>query len=299
MLPVQAENEVRKKSVYEYRDVRDLLRDTLAEKKRKNPRYSIRAWARQLGYKSPSLLLGILHGRRRLNSDLGVRMASSIPMTSHERKYFNTLVLACAAKTQPGKDFYFALLDLLRPDPVQPKLQLAKVRSVAQWYHLALVEILALRDFNGDPQWLSSKFRGKVQPSEVSASLARLHKLGLIELCGPEGCQRWVKGPTVFREGISHEVFKDHHRELMPLARQALSDQPANTTDFRATKIALRRDDFGKAKEIIREFHRAIQRLSVKHGADDVYAFNSHFFSLTRRLAERDSRSHQPLLAER
>lgn len=48
--------------IYRYKDLSLYLADTLSERKTKNPRFSLRAWAKQLGQRTPSLLSDVLHG---------------------------------------------------------------------------------------------------------------------------------------------------------------------------------------------------------------------------------------------
>jgi hypothetical protein len=65
-------------------------------------------------------------------------------------------------------------------------------------------------------------------------------------------------------------------------AREALREQTVDERDFRSTKLGLRKERVDEAKRILRDAHRAVQRLAAPAGeADEVYALNTQLFSLT------------------
>lgn len=56
--------------IFSYDCIYRLLNDILEAKKKRNPLFSLRAWAKQLGYKSPSGLSLMLKGDRPVSSTL-------------------------------------------------------------------------------------------------------------------------------------------------------------------------------------------------------------------------------------
>ena len=274
-----------KGAIYEYSSVSGFLRDVLDAKKRKNPAFSARAWAKRLGFKNGSLLIDILNGRRRLNSGLGGRIADDLPLSSRERAYYDILVLSSSAKTKAERDFYGNLLGDLRPDQHRSDLKLSHFRLIADWYHFTLLEAMSLKDFKNDATFLSRRLRGRLSPETINLAFQRLKELGLVK----EADSKLVRSndnPVLSGEVPSFAV-KNHHREILTRAREALREQEVDERDFRSSQLSFRKENYPKVKELIRNFHRAIQNLSEKEGVgDDVYALNTQFFKLTREVGD-------------
>ena len=56
--------------VFSFDNPREFLQATLHEKQKLNPRFSIRAWTRQLGLDHPSILARLIKGERTLKSPM-------------------------------------------------------------------------------------------------------------------------------------------------------------------------------------------------------------------------------------
>ena len=267
-------------TVFDYPDIPHFLCDLLARKQTRNPRYSIRAWSRQLGLNSPSLLLNVLKGERRLNPTLGAKIARHVKFTPEEKKYFDTLVLAGLARTDEEKELYSRILNRLQPDKERSELKLAHFGFINDWHYLAILELFALRDFRPDASYISRRLREKISLRTVELALRRLQQLGLIGKNSKAELVR-LSGNPVVKDEIPDKAVQSHHTQMMEQAKCALEEQTVEERDFRATKLPIRKADFAAAKELIKEFHRALQKLSSKADGDEVYAFNTQFFKLT------------------
>jgi hypothetical protein len=63
-------------AVFHFEDPIAFLNAQLREKQKRDPKFSLRAWSRLMGYENPSLVFHVLKGERRLKMDLALKMAS-------------------------------------------------------------------------------------------------------------------------------------------------------------------------------------------------------------------------------
>jgi uncharacterized protein (TIGR02147 family) len=145
------------------------------------------------------------------------------------------------------------------------------------------LETLALKNFRGDCNVVARRLRRKVTPEQVKLAFSRLETLGLVFRDDQLGFRRGTGNP-VLKDEVASEAIKNHHREMMINARDALREQSIEERDFRVTKLAILKKDYPIAKDLIRECHRSLQKLSVNENADDVYAFDTQFFKLTETV---------------
>jgi uncharacterized protein (TIGR02147 family) len=266
-------------SIYDYVDSKAFLEDTLAFKKTKNKNFSIRAWSRQLGFKTPSLLNNILKGERRLGSDLVKRLTTTLHLSSAEQHYFEMLVQYNQATTQCEKDLLQDRLNQLRPDPAKQDLKLSHFKLISDWHHLAILEVFSVEGFAKDPDVLAKKLRNKITPDMALHSISILSKLGLL-MQTDSGIARGPGNP-VLKDEVPHEAIKMHHKQMLDLAKEAIVEQSVEERNLRSSKVAICRDKLPEVKEIIKECHQRIQKLSTSQNADCVYAFNSQLFLLS------------------
>lgn len=85
-----------------------------AQKKIRNPRFSMRMWSRQMGYPNPSLLSDVMCYRRKLHSNLAIKMAQSLKLSDEQKHYFEVLVLSKHSRTETEKDIYNQVLEKIR-----------------------------------------------------------------------------------------------------------------------------------------------------------------------------------------
>jgi plasmid maintenance system antidote protein VapI len=78
--------------IHDYADVRSFMRDYFEQAKRKNPRWSLRAWANKLGLASASGLAMILNSKRNIGRDLALKLSAYFKFDEDEKEYFFSLV---------------------------------------------------------------------------------------------------------------------------------------------------------------------------------------------------------------
>jgi uncharacterized protein (TIGR02147 family) len=76
------------KSIYEYLNPLDFLRDHLKERQDRNPRFSLRAWAKLMGLEGHTPVHQILAGKRAIPKKYLPQIVAALNLNCHEAMYF-------------------------------------------------------------------------------------------------------------------------------------------------------------------------------------------------------------------
>jgi uncharacterized protein (TIGR02147 family) len=266
-------------TIYGYEEPRLFLRDVFAQKRRANPLFSLRAWARQMGFRCHTSLVLLLSGKRKILPAHFERINRALKLQGDQEKYFRLLVQKEAAPTAREKEEYASRLALLRPSLKESLLEEEKFRLVADWIHMAILEMTKLRDFRGEPAWIAARLSFGVKESEVAAALERLTALGLLTREG----ERLVKTQsrlTTPKDRASDSI-REHHRQVLGNAATALGTQTVEERVFNACTMTIASDRLPEAKELILKFRADMEKLLEKDGGDATYQLAVQLFRLT------------------
>jgi uncharacterized protein (TIGR02147 family) len=90
-------------TIYEFIDPIEFVNRQFSLKKELNPRFSLRSYAKILGYENPSLISSVLKGDRKLGPELAEKIAHQLNLSPSEQKYFQLLILIKYAKNPSEK----------------------------------------------------------------------------------------------------------------------------------------------------------------------------------------------------
>lgn len=267
--------------IFQYSSAREFLVAVLAEKQVRNPKFSIRAWSKQVGHRNPSILSRILRGERSLKPELAMRVAETLKLTGKPRRYFDLLVLLENAKGHSEKELYSQLLAQLKPDRQFSTLTLDHFRYVADWYHLAILEMTLLKGFKSDPEWIARRLGKPMTAVMVDAAIERMVRLELLERASDGTIRR--KPETEVRVGnqAPSEAIRKHHSQMIQKGVEAMQTQSIDRRQILGSTIPLTREGFKKAQQILLQCHRELLALAAPGTGDEVYQLNTQFFSLT------------------
>lgn len=184
-------------------DIPRLLHERLRAAMRRNPRFSLRSFAKQLGI-DHSTLSQILRGRRRLSARaleaVGKRMGLGEEVL---HAYAESSRKKADSKRLPEKfrSFHFDL----------DTFQLLCVR-----HHYAILELIQVQGFKTDSRWIAKTLGIAVE--DVNIALQRLLRLGLLEMSGRD---RWIdqSGDAEFHSAaLTEAACNQMNQELHELA---------------------------------------------------------------------------------
>jgi uncharacterized protein (TIGR02147 family) len=281
---------VEAKRVFHFSDPVDFLNDCLRERRRRNPNFSLSAWARQLGYENPSFLSQVLKRQRKLKMNLVAKLARDLDLRGKSLRYFEFLALQGGSKTESERRIYGGLAKQVRPKKLRfpDEFPVELFGAVSDWYHAALIEAVHLKDFREDAEAIRRRLQGKVDRRTIRAAIDRLVELGRLARDEKGRLHRGLSESALVRTSLPSEAVKNYHFQMIDLARAAIRGQPVSDRYLRGTTIPIRRADYEKAVKIVENAHRQLQELGVDEGADDIYQLNSQLFRLTRRAKSAD-----------
>lgn len=270
-------------NVFEFDDPLEFLNATLATKKERNRNFSLRAWAKQLGYANPSLLSAVLRGERKLKADLAARVMTALGANDEELKYFEMIVLVRGARTEKERESYLRILASIRPEKKFHNLELEKFRFISEWYHLAVLEMVELRDFVPNPAWISRRLRQAISPSAAQWVLERLVRLKVLTRDSKGRLSKTRKVLEV-QSSTPNEAVRTHHLQMIDRARAAAAEEPIEARHIAGSTLAIPATQWPKVVELIEDFHRRLSRLGAQGNGDHVIRVNTQAFKLTSEM---------------
>jgi uncharacterized protein (TIGR02147 family) len=275
-----------KVTVFDYTNARDYLGEVLRQKQETNPRFSVRAWSRQLGFASPSGLSMILRGERKLQLATATRISESLRLKSEERRYFQILAVYGSTQDPAEKQLYSEVLSRLRPGQPFTELSVDKFRLVADWYHFVILEMSDLRDFSPDGEWIAARLGRKITAATAQGALSRLLRLGLLVREEGGRVRRPAGDPVSTTRDVPSDALKSFHTQMLDRAAEALRTQDVRDREISNTTMCIDSSKIALAKEAIRRFQAELAALIEGPGGDHVYTLNVQFFRMTEESAE-------------
>jgi uncharacterized protein (TIGR02147 family) len=258
------------------RSARSYLGEELARRLRANPRYSQRAFARQLGL-SAGELSEVLRGKRALGLKSALRVARALGLTPAETRHL--LALAQVERSQAlagGRDG-----ELLAPLSEQElharQLTLDMFHIVSDWYCFGILTLAECDDFRTDPAWIARRLG--LSRGEVRVALERLERVGLIERKGRGfvAARDYVLSP----DGIPSEAIRSYHKQILARAIDAVDAQPVPERSFRGVGFAFDPRQLDAVKKDIGEFLDALVKKYQRGRRTEVYYLETALFRLT------------------
>lgn len=273
-------------TVFAFEDPVDYLNFTFRERQKKNSRFSLRAWARQVGYENPSFLSDVLKKERKLNLELANKLADNLSLKGKARRYFELAVLYQGSRNDTEKKMYGRLLRTARPKTakVPDSLSLEFFSMASEWYHWAILHFLDLENVSANELTIQERFG--LDRNTAKRAVERLIRLGFITQT-PEGQLRRNENKSQrFEPEIPVAALRACHAQFIDKAKEALAEQSREERDVRGVTLSFQSKNIDKAREIIRDAQLRLTELAEACAADEVYQFNTQFFRLTSKKKE-------------
>ncbi len=236
----------------------------LEEKIRKNPSFSLRAFAKQLGV-SAATLSGILSGKRALTAEMMGKIGFALNLTSEEVWNYQRQALG---HTEDSKHAEFK------------QLSQEMFVIVSEWYHLTILELMKLSDFKPDANWISKRLN--VNSNQIKIALDRLQRVGILEIKGNVWLDKTDGFTTHYNPQQTSEAKKRYQKQLLEKSLESLAKDDYAIRDHSSITIAINTKDILKAKKEIQAFRKKLcELMESSPRPDEVYQLQLGFFPLT------------------
>jgi uncharacterized protein (TIGR02147 family) len=250
------------------------LHHELSQRRSKNPRYSLRAFARLLEM-SPGHLSEVLRGSRNLSPRLAVGIAQRLGYDTKETLEFVSQVQAGGASMTRALE----LLDEQNADGAVPgtlTLDLETISAISEWYHYAILELTYCRGFRGTPEWVARKLG--ISEAAAAEALELLQRLGILRKV--RGSLIKVNDFVTSPSNVPSRAIKRFHSQMIEKAKGAIRFHAVDTRDMSSLTMAIDPSQISEAKIEIQKFRRRMARLLSQGRPSHVYQLNVQFFSL-------------------
>jgi uncharacterized protein (TIGR02147 family) len=244
------------------------LQAELAGRCARNPRYSLRAFARYLGL-DHATLSQFLRSKRRLTDQTIEKLGTRLGLEPE------------AIRSYIARDFEGTLFDQ-SPVTLRDIHQLTHDAAslVSDWYHYAILELVRLQDFKPDSRWIARVLG--ISLDEVNVALTRLVRFELLVMAEPG---RWIdqSGDAVaslddFTQ-VTIDRLAEQSRRLLLAAWHAA---PTRLREHCSTTVAINTSRLPGILERIARFRQElISYLGQDETCDDVYQLEINLFPLT------------------
>ncbi len=256
---------------------RELLRRELLARCKRNPKYSSRAFSRDMGV-SPGFLSQIIHRRKNLNEDRATRIAAALDWPEDKSNLFITLVRYEHARDAKTKQVIMRSLNGLRSESLPEffDLDMDAFSAIADWHHYAIVELSKTVDFDPDPRAIARRL-GIAQP-EVEVAISRLRRLGLLAKDKVRATKANYKSPN----NVSSQAIRQFHKTMLDQAKVAIDEQPISTRSCSGITIAIDPTRLEEASNLIAAFRRRLMVHLEQGTPSQVYHLAIQLFRLDK-----------------
>ncbi|MCB0392465.1 MAG: DUF4423 domain-containing protein, partial [Bdellovibrionales bacterium] len=162
----------------------------------------------------------------------------------------------------------------------------SEMNYYARWFNIVIREMVGLKNFKEEENWIANQFNPPLTESEVRESLINLEKLGLIV--------RNSKGRLELNNlslNTNNEVYSSlvalYHKKMLELASNSIDKVPREERELSALCLPVSEVTAKKIKKKIQEFREELLMIVAEDkNAERVYQVNMQLFPLTKKVKE-------------
>jgi uncharacterized protein (TIGR02147 family) len=268
------------RSIFEYLEYRDILKDAFEERKASNPLYCYRMMAETFGLHI-SNIYRVLQKESHLPARCQSRAIEYLGLTDRSASYF--LLLIAYARERKNKSRLEILEKALALRDVTPRrLVDQELAYYKDWWVSAIRSLLEVVDGKALASDLAAKLSPPVPEKEVAAALELLQSLGLVKKAASG---RLVLGDAHVSALASQDkvqAMRAYQKQILGLASESIERHPPAKRDISTITLALDEKSFEEVRGLLREIRRLVQRSAdeTKH-PDRVMQLAMAFFPLS------------------
>lgn len=245
----------------------EILKQELAKRQGRNPRYSANSFARYLGL-SASLLSQILSGRRSLTIKTAKAIVEKVPLTYDQ---VEAILAPFGVRNEPPSIQRLALTE-------------QRFARMNTWIHMAILSLAELPECRWQPGWVAERLNIKV--TSAWEAMKVLKQLGMVTVAG-DSFSRSNTGISS-GDGMPSAAIRAFHKDLLGKALETI-ELPTKHRVFKALTRSVCVADIPKVAQAIDRFLDDIAAITKTDNPEEVYATCVQFVPLSQPLSVHDS----------
>lgn len=239
--------------------VRLILLEEFANAQVRNPKYSMRAYAKKVGV-GQSAISEILSGKRPITRKTAEKILIGLDKSPIE------------------------ISEVLQSEPINQQkyksLDMDTYHMIADWYYYAILSLAETVDFESSVDWIAKRLG--ISISTAGEATQRLLRLGLLERHPKTGKLKATGDQFEAISAIAHPALKKACRQNLELAVKALDESNFEERDFTAITLCFNPSKMLEAKKLIKNFRRNFCRAMESHEKKEVYKLSLQLFPLSK-----------------
>ena len=253
------------------------LTSELARRCQGNPRYSLRAYSRSLGIDAGTVSR-LLSGRQIPSEKMADRLLARLDLAPRDRARFLATV---GARHQEKSLKKATSLSRRAENLIQAEeISLEIYRVIADWYHVAILELTFVEDFRPDPRWIARQLG--VSATEAKLAVERLISVGLLRR-ESRTLRKTHQRLTSADKGVTTPALRQNQRQLLEKAIESLENDPFAVRDVTSTTMAIDPRFLPEARRLVQEFHLSLSRYLQSGERRSVYNLEVCLYPLQKR----------------
>lgn len=264
----------------------DFLAGHFLKRKEKNPSYSMRAFARDIGI-SPPQLSRIMSRQRELTYRQMSLISDALGLSERESNFWVTQVILKAQKNAKipvalRKRAQISGLKGKKPLLKISPLSVEKFKVISQWYHFAILELTFLKDFDSNPEWIAASLG--ITVLEASAAIDRMIEIGLLEVT-PEGQLKKTHSTFMVNTERSEPEIRKYETTMIERAKaevQKTQQQEWENRVINSITFPSNPESIPELKAALAEFQKKIFTMIKGHEFEQVYHFGFQLYPVSK-----------------
>ncbi|MDA8793377.1 TIGR02147 family protein [Bacteriovoracaceae bacterium] len=280
--------------MYHFTHYTDILESELNFRKRINPRYSMRGFAKLLNT-SPSSLSEILKKKQGLSNNKAQVICQKLNFSDPETDYFCTLVEFHNGRTLSKRKLAQDLLIEMRSKKLTTELQSDFFEIVSNWYNFAIMELLKAKRVPKNANFVANELSISIEQAEKAIQILLNNNL----INEKEGYLVDAGMHVTTKDGIPSSAIRNINRALLSKAEKAIEEQASGNRHLSTLTIALDKKILPEVSKKISNFRKELNFFITNHknnqNPNSVYCFGSQLFELTkseRSFEEKNNEIH-------
>ena len=241
--------------------IRIAIQREFIERCRKNPAYSLRAFAKYLDI-NQSFLSKLLKGQRAVTKDLAAAVGPKLGLKPAQVK----ALFSTGTASMPG---FLSLSD-------------DEFEFLSEWHHFAIIELSKTEGFEANEQKIASRIGIHVE--EVRDAIERLQRLNFIQV--KEGKFKVLTPNTTWTNTKkTSDARKKFQKSLLEKSLDAIDHIPFEQRENGSVTVAISTKRLPEFKEKLKEMRKELAiffQADDEKNLDEVYQLTVSFFPITK-----------------
>ncbi len=267
------------KSIFEYLEYRDYLKDFYEHNKKKYLFFSYRYYGNQTGMHT-GLLVKVLLQQMHIANKIIPQFIKFFNFNKKEAEYFKLLISYNKAKTKKEIRLSFKKLISSR-SPFVKTLVAKQYDFFKEWYNIAIYELLTFHPYKGTIKDLALKLDPPITIGEAKKTINLLKKLKLIKK-DSEGFLIVINNLITTGDSWVSNAIRGFQKKMIQLGADAIDRIPKDKRDISTVTVSLSKEQFEIIKERIRVMREELLEMANRDTqTEEVYQINFQAFPLT------------------